>query len=461
LARNIAQLYERRFSIDSTKTFAVVASIILAFIVVDMVFSFAATTVSVSANWEVTLFVTIACVYGISQYLILNFIKHKTKQIRASVPLLNMLYKFVTIYQYVALAFVVSVIAEIFLASSYNTAILNWGTAINYAISGSIWGILGYRFLAWYKSVRSFVVLLYALSSITITIAFLSWLPYNAGVLLGMSAERNIQTPPTPYQFYDLNSTMGILQYDSGVIIVLPVFLLWVSSILMLHKYSQSWGRIKFWTLAAILLLFLVMTPTGLLFAYIPSILGISSSNIPLHVTMLYTLVPGLSGGFLFAAPFFAIAKHIPSNKSFLKEYLILAAWGLILFNVTTSGNVLNAAYPPFGFSDVMLEVTASSLILVGLYSSAISISADTKLRQLIRKSVLEEVSLLDNIGAAQSKIETEKRIVNTVKEHADIMNEQTGVQPSISEEDIKHYLDEVLHELQRKRDDALNRDNI
>jgi hypothetical protein len=157
-------------------------------------------------------------------------------------------------------------------------------------------------------------------------------------------------------------------------------------------------------------------------------------------------------GGFLFAAPFFAIAKHIPPNKSFLKEYLILAAWGLILFNVTTSGNVLNAAYPPFGFSDVMLEVTASSLILLGLYCSAISISADTKLRQLIRRSVLEETKLLGNIGAAQTKIETEKRIVNIVKEHSDTINEQTGVQPSLTEEDIKHYLDDVLGEIQRKR---------
>jgi MFS family permease len=452
LARNIARRYDQRFSISKRNSFTVVGSIILAFIVVDMVFSFAATTVSVSANWEIALFVVIACVYGISQYLILNFIKHKTKQIRASVPLLRMLYKFVTVFQYVALAFIASVVIEIFLTSSYNTAILNWGTSINYAISGSIWGILAFRFLVWYRSVRSFVVLLYALTSIIISIAFLTWLPYNAGVLSEMSAERNIQTPPTPYQFYDLNSTMGKLQYYSGILIVIATFLLWVSSVLMLHKYSQSFGRIKFWSLAAILLLFLVMTPTGLLFAYVPTILGISSSDIPLHITMLYTLVPGLLGGFLFAAPYFAIAKHIPSNKSFLKEYLILAAWGLILFNVTTSGNVLNAAYPPFGFSDVMLEVTASSLILLGLYCSAISISSDTKLRQLIRKSVQEETKVLGNIGAAQTKIETEKRVLNIVKEHSEIINEQTGVQPSLTEEDIKHYLDDVLGEIQRKK---------
>jgi cytochrome c biogenesis protein CcdA len=64
----------------------VVASIILSFIIVDMVFSFAGTTVSVSANWEIALFVVIASAYGISQYLILDFIKNKPIQIRKRVP---------------------------------------------------------------------------------------------------------------------------------------------------------------------------------------------------------------------------------------------------------------------------------------------------------------------------------------------------------------------------------------
>jgi hypothetical protein len=74
---------------------------------------------------------------------------------------------------------------------------------------------------------------------------------------------------------------------------------------------------------------------------------------------------------------------------------------------------------------------------------------------------VLEESKLLGNIGAAENKIETEKRIVNTVKEHSDIINEQTGIQPSLTEEDIKHYLDDVLREIQRKKNDDSDRDNI
>ena len=130
------QLQSSRFSISNSKKISIIGSIILAFIVTDMMFSFAGTTVSVSANWEVVLFIVIVCVYGISQYLILNFIKHITTQIRNTVRVIKVLNEFTYFYQYLALAFVVTIIVQIFLLSSYNTAILNWATMINYAISG-------------------------------------------------------------------------------------------------------------------------------------------------------------------------------------------------------------------------------------------------------------------------------------------------------------------------------------
>ena len=437
------------FRLFSLNKFMIVASVILSFIIIDMVFSFAGTTISVSANWEISLFVVIALAFAISQYLILDFIKNKTIQIRNRVPILRKLYGFVSKYQYVAVGLVASVIFEMLAFSNYNTAILNWATAINYAVSGSVWGILGFSFLSWYRLARSFVVLSYGLSSILVCIAFLVWLPYNAGVLLSMPPERNIQSLPVPYQFYDLNSTMGLLQYYSAIFIVLAPILLWVSSVLMLHRYSQNLGKIKFWGIMAIPLVFIIISPTGLLFAYIPSILGIPSSDIPLYVTMLYTLLPGIVGGILFGAPFFIISKHIPPTNSILKGYLILTAWGFILFNLTTSGNVLTAIYPPFGFSNVMLEVTASFLIFVGLYCSAISISEDTKLRQLIKKSLLDQSRLFDSIGSAHIEQETIKKITDIAKEHQQVLTEQTGIESLIKEGEMKEYLQEVIREIQ------------
>ena len=39
-------------------------------------------------------------------------------------------------------------------------------------------------------------------------------------------------------------------------------------------------------------------------------------------------------------------------------------------------------------------------------------------------------------------------------------MNEQTGIQPFISEENIKYYLDEVLSEIDLKRHNDFDKDN-
>jgi hypothetical protein len=441
------------FPVSNAKKITIIGSIILVFIVTDMMFSFAGTTVGVSANWEIALFVIIACIFGVSQYLILNFIKRITTQIRKTVPIVKILNEFTNFYQYVALAFVITIIAQIFLFSYYNTAILNLATAINYTISGGIWGVLAIRLLAWYRSTRSFVVLSYSISSMSACIAFLLWVPYNAGVLLEMPTERDIQTPPTPYQFYELNTTMGILQYDSAIFIFVTVALLWISSILMLRQYSKGLGTIKFWIIVTVPLAFFMILPTGLIFAYIPSLLGVSSSDIPLYVTVIYTVIPGVLGGFIFAAPFFLIARQIPSTNV-LKEYLIITGWGFIIFNVTTSGNVLNAAYPPFGISNVMLEVTACYLIFVGLYCAAISVSGDTNLRRMIRKSLLDQSRLLDSVGSAEMEQQTLSKISKIVREQQQTLVENTGVQSSVDEAEMKRYLEEVIQEVHNQRKD-------
>lgn len=445
-------LFTQFLSISHSKGITIIGSIILVFILIDMTFSFAATAVKVSANWEIALFVFMAFIYGITQYILLNFIKKTTKNIRSTVPLIKMLNIFVSTVQYFLVAFVAAIVIEMLVGSQYHTAILNWGTSINYCICGGIWGVLAIRLLSWYRSTRSYVVLSYALSSIASGIAFLVFLPYNAGVLLGMPILRNIQTPPTTMgPLYDLHTTMGVLQYDSADFIFITVALLWLSSVLMLYRYSHTIGRVKFWTIITIPLLISVIVPTGLLFAYIPSLLGIPTSKIPLYLTLLYTIFPGILSGILFGAPFFLIARKIPSTN-ILKEYLVLTAWGLIIFNVTTSGNVLNAAYPPFGFLTVMFEVTACYLVLVGLYSTAISISVDSKLRQQIKRSLLDESKLLDSIGSAQMEEETMNKISRIVKEQRQTLTEQTGVQSSTDETDIKRYLQEVIAELEEHK---------
>jgi signal transduction histidine kinase len=90
----------------------------------------------------------------------------------------------------------------------------------------------------------------------------------------------------------------------------------------------------------------------------------------------------------------------------------------------------------------------SSYLILVGIYSSAISVAQDTKLRQTIRKSTTEESKLLISIGSAQMEQEIQRRAVKVAKDQQQTMAEQTGVQSSLTEHDMKQYVSEVLKEI-------------
>ena len=95
------------------------------------------------------------------------------------------------------------------------------------------------------------------------------------------------------------------------------------------------------------------------------------------------------------------------------------------------------------------LILLASYLFTVGLYSSAIAVSQDSSLRTSIRASLLE---LVDNIGTAQMEQEIEKRVLKVAREQQDVLTEQSGIESSLTEEDMKQYLEQVIEEVKNER---------
>jgi hypothetical protein len=130
-----------------------------------------------------------------------------------------------------------------------------------------------------------------------------------------------------------------------------------------------------------------------------------------------------------------------------------LSALGFALLFVSNQGIVLtNAFYPPFGLATASFMGLASYMVLVGIYSSAISVSEDSKLRQSIRTVALEETKLLDSIAMAQMEQQIQNRVIEIAKRNQDTMAEETGIQSSLSEDDIKRYLEQVIREVKMQR---------
>jgi hypothetical protein len=84
----------------------------------------------------------------------------------------------------------------------------------------------------------------------------------------------------------------------------------------------------------------------------------------------------------------------------------------------------------------------------MGLYSSAISISRDVQLRKFIKESVYDEAKFLASIGTAQMQQEMENKITTIAKNKIVESYENSQLTPSLTDEEIRSYINEVIQEV-------------
>jgi signal transduction histidine kinase len=454
----------------SSKKFFVIISIIVSSLIIDISLSNISDIISVSTSWGFSAFIAIVIVYAVGQYLILEFVKQKSRMIRTKSPHFNKLSTIVTIVQYVLTASIVFIILQILVNSYYYTSLLTWNSLISYAIASIIMVILALKFFSWYRSNRNFIVLLYSVSFIITSISIVSSIVFFTVILLdtpaikspslseltseqeevGHGAEQEEVGHGADIRKFDQSTVLGKVQTVFVISHIASFLLLWGSTVMLLHTYSKKLGKVKFWTIitipiASFLSIFVIITPFVMSISY-------SSHDTDTIFKIIvvdalgYTL-PALVSGILFGLPFWTIARSLNYNSA-LKDYMIIAGSGFALFEVAITGNVILAPYPPLGLVSVSFVGISSYLILMGIYSSAVSISGDVKLRQAIRKSAVDESKLLVGIGSGQMEQKIEKKVIEMAKDQAASMIDQTGVQLSLTEHDMKQYLSSVLKEI-------------
>ena len=129
-----------------------------------------------------------------------------------------------------------------------------------------------------------------------------------------------------------------------------------------------------------------------------------------------------------------------------------------LLFSSNQPSTLLLVPYPPFVLVTVCFMELASYLLYLGIYSSALSVSENSRLRQTIRKSALEESQqFLDAIGSAEMEQEIQRKVIRFSKRTKNLMEDETGISTLVDDEDIKRYLDEVLIEFKGMKN---NRDH-
>ena len=174
------------------------------------------------------------------------------------------------------------------------------------------------------------------------------------------------------------------------------------------------------------------------------------SENSDAMTNILIFSLSAIFTGILFGVAFLSVARTLKIGTP-VRNYMIIAAYGFILFYIAGSTIVLQAAYPPYGLVSVAFTGLSCYLIFNGLYFSAISVSQDMTLRQSIRKSVMEQSKLLDSIGIAEMEREIQKQVLTVARKTSAVMSENTGVDASMNEGEMKDYVELVIRELRSK----------
>jgi hypothetical protein len=435
-------------SIIGDKKLLILVSILVVTFMVDSQIGYIADFIPerLVTNEGIALFIGIAVVFAIGEILILQYVK--TKESHARALHLHAIHIGVTIAQYVLIAIIAFVIAQILLTTQYNTVTLAIALSISYGLWIIILALLSRALFSWFRPARrNVMVVILALSMVAYVVNGITGLANHLAIL---QQQLEVVTSADVASFPEFDPESLQSQIDTAYQVAgnIAYVLTWIGTVMLLRPYIHRIGKIKFYAImGSAMVYYLINFPLFVLGYLTPT----GETDIDVMNNILIFGIATVFSGIIFGAAFLSVARNLQKGSA-LRDYLIIAAYGLLLFYVAGSAAVSQAAYPPFGLASVAFTGLSCYLIYTGLYSSVISVSQDAELRQSIRKSALKEVKFLESMGTAQMEQELQKRVLTIAKENSDSMAEETGVQPSLSEDEMKQYLEEVIKEIKVRK---------
>lgn len=399
-------------------------------------------------DFYTTLFAGVIASFIIIQFIVLQSIQQKylinVAQKKLRLRPVTLLGKSAN---YALASILLIILFQMISASNYNTILMLATIWISYGMTFIVLGFLCILFLRWLRYSRSPVIIAYAIAILTVTI--------NSAITIGfLSTEigplnSKIEPSSSPVGSLSLSSmSAGNILYN--VTSVLSFILTWVATVILLHHYSKVMGRAKYWLIVSIPLVYFLASFQPLIVDFL---LPLRLAE-PILFGVVYTLFFSATqpvGAILFGIAFWAIARSLTNR--ILINYMLLCSYGMIiLFTANQPLGLLLKPYPPFGLVTISFMPLASYLMLIGIYSAAISVSQDSTLRESIRKTAMKHLDLIDRIGFAETAKTIEEKVMFTTKKVKDLFENESGVATSLDLESMKSYMNQVLEELKTKK---------
>jgi hypothetical protein len=397
------------------------------------------------SNLRLAVFMVIASVSIIGQYVLTALLRYKTKETKQT--FIKIPHVLVALTQYLLIALLTIIVLDILLFSRYSNVILQIVVTTSYALSIVAFSFLAFYLIKWYSSRRSYIVLLYAISSSIFVSSFIFLIIFFVYVTSNFPAQIQLHHHNLPY--FNNPGSPTFVAYNGYTYLTIASFIVtWIATVTVLHGYSKKLGRTKYWLVVSLPLVYFLSQFITFFGGFLTSWIGPDPVFYGVTLPVIFTVSQSV-GGMFFGLAFWMMARAL-KKAGFLQDYLRITGIGFMLLFVTDEAIVLIfVPYPPFGIASVMFVGLASYYILVGLYYSAISIANDIHVRKHIYSSALNELSMLGSIGTARSEEQISRVVSQILAKHEDLIKKEIDT-PSI--EDVKDYTAGVIEELEKHK---------
>ena len=397
---------------------------------------------------KIILFSLISSIILIFQYFIFRYLNRRLT-IQLTKTQNSYLYYKISICSILILGFLFSLlIYQQLFNSYYNTSIIILIIISTYGVASFFILKLSISFFSWYKSTSNIIIFLYFVS--------MSLIVFNLIMTASITTVKVNERPNEIREFVGGSIDISVGRYlllDTiyKISSIMSFGSLWITTVILLNRYKNNLlHTLIYVTIISLpLIYYLISSFYELIFGkLLVSFLMTDPITISVILTLFLTLSKPI-GGLTFGLAFWQAAKTIGYEKT-IKTYMIISGWGiLLLFGTNQAVSQVLAPYPPFGIATITVLISASYMILLGIYNSARLVSVNTQLRKAIHKHTLES-NLLESIG--QAEMETEiRRTVNSIVHDKDIEKTSIGTNLEFDKEELRKYIDEVITETKKR----------
>ena len=293
---------------------------------------------------------------------------------------LFMLRKTVTPVHYALMAIMAIVLVQLIATSQYYTNLLTIAYTISDGLAIFLLGLLAYRFFSWFRINRSLLILVYAFAAtLMLANSVLTVILFDI-ILLQKPSVVTAESVVIYQGNFEPENPMSLLSMGLAITMNAYFVLVWAGTILILHHNIQRIGRVKFWTLVILPILFFMSFYITFYETINPP--DPDTEQPPPLAIILIILYSAMAAGILFGAGFLSISKSL-GRETDIRDYMLITAYAFMIFFVSSGATIGQAGYPPYGLANVLFVGPATFLILTGLYRSAVSVSQDIRLRRL------------------------------------------------------------------------------